>query len=67
LFVCVLVRVSIANSYTGKHFIGIGLQFRGSVRYSHGGKCSSVQTDMLLEKELQAVYLNPQAAGKELV
>ena len=39
------------NSYKGKHFIGAGLQFQGSVHYHRGGKHSSVQADMVLEKE----------------
>ena len=25
------------NSYKGKHLTGVGLQFRGSVHYHHGG------------------------------
>jgi hypothetical protein len=45
----VLVQVSIAvkiphdhdNSYTGKHLIDAGLQFRGLVHYPHGRKHGS--------------------------
>ena len=64
--VIVLVRISIAvkrhqdhgNSYKGQHSIGPGLQFRGLVHYLHG----SVKADMVLEKELRVLRLDPRAA-----
>jgi hypothetical protein len=42
-----------ATFIKGKHFIGAGLQFRGLVRYHHGGKHGRIQADMALEKELR--------------
>ena len=56
-FRIVLIRVSIAvkrhhdhgNSYKGKHFIGAGLQFRGSVYYHHGRKLGGMQADSARE------------------
>lgn len=39
-----------SNSYKGKHVIGAGLQFGGSVHYGHGGK-HGVCGQACLEKE----------------
>jgi hypothetical protein len=38
----------------------------GSVHYHHGRKHGSVQADMMLEKELRVLYLDPQTAGRKL-
>jgi hypothetical protein len=35
---------------------------RGSVHYHHGGKHCIMQADMVLEKALTVLYLDPQAA-----
>ena len=35
---------------------------RGSVHYHHGGKHGIMQADMVLEKALTVLYLDPQAA-----
>ena len=51
------------NSYKGKHLIGAGLQFRGSVHCHHGGKHGSMQADVVLEKELEVTYPDPKTAG----
>jgi len=51
------------KSYEGKHLIGAGLQFRGSVHYP-GEKHGSVQGSMVWEKELRALHLDPQASGE---
>jgi hypothetical protein len=40
---------------------GVGLQFRSLVRYHHGGKHGGMQADMILEKELRILYLDPKA------
>ena len=40
----------------------LAYSFRGLVHYHHGGKHGSVQADMMLEKELRVLYLDPQAA-----
>jgi hypothetical protein len=53
-----------SNSHKGKHLIGAGLQFRGSVHYHHGEKHGSMQADVL-EKELRVLYQDLQAAGRE--
>jgi hypothetical protein len=42
--------------------LGLPYTFRGSVHYHHGGKHGSMQLDMVLEKELRVLYLDPQAA-----
>ena len=44
------------NSYKGKHLTGVGLQFRGFVRYCHGEKHGDTQADRLLEKELRVLH-----------
>ena len=54
------------NSYKGKHLTGAALQFRGSVHYHHDGKYGSMQADMVLEKELRVVHLDPKAARRKL-
>ena len=43
-------------------FIGSGLRFRGLVHYHHGRKHGSMQADMVLEKELRVLHLDPKAA-----
>ena len=61
---CVVIRVSIAvkrhhnqgNSYKGQHLIGAGLQ------YHHGGKHGIVQANVVLEKELRVLHLDPKTA-----
>jgi hypothetical protein len=71
----VLIRVTIAvkrhcshrNSYKGRYLIGAGLQFRGLVHYHHGRKHGSLQSDMVLEKELRVLHLDLQAAERERV
>ena len=55
------------NSYKGKHLIGAGLQFRGSVHYHHGRKHGSIQADMVLEKELRVMHLHVHAAEGDCV
>jgi hypothetical protein len=66
----VLVRVPVAvkrhhgqgNSYKGQHLIRSGLEVQRfsplSSRWEHG----SVQADMVLEKELRVLTLDPTAA-----
>jgi hypothetical protein len=51
------------TSYNGKHLIEVGLHFRGLVYYCHGRKHGSLQADMVLEKELRVLHLDPQATG----
>jgi hypothetical protein len=43
------------NFYKGKHCIEAGLQFH------HGRKHHSMKTDMVLEKELRVLHLDPKA------
>ena len=45
--------------------LGLAYSFRGSVHYHHGRKHGSMQADMVLEKELRVLHLDPQAAGRE--
>lgn len=53
------------NSYKGNHLTGAGLLFRGFVHYYHGGKCSSMQADMVQEKKLRVPCLELQATGRD--
>jgi len=50
-FVAVKRHHDHGNCYKGKHLIEAGLRFRGIVHY-HDEKHGSLQTDMVLEKEL---------------
>jgi hypothetical protein len=71
VFIVVLVRLSIAvkrrhdqgNSYKGQHLIG-AYSFRGSVHYHHSRKHGSLQADMLLEKKLRVLHLEPNAGRR---
>ena len=47
-----------SSFHKGKHLVGAGFQFRGLGQSHHG----SMQTDTVLEKELRALHLDPQAA-----
>ena len=40
--------------------------FRGLVHYHYAEKHDIMQTDMLVEKELRVLHLDPQATGREL-
>jgi len=42
--------------------MGLAYSFRGSVHYRHYGRQGSIQADMVLEKELRVLHLDPQAA-----
>jgi hypothetical protein len=44
--------------------LGLAYRFRGSVPYHHGGKDGSIQTDMVLEKELRVLHLDWKAARR---
>jgi hypothetical protein len=52
-----------SNLYKGKHLTGDGL---GLNHCHHGGKHGEVQEDIGLEKELRVLYLDPQAARRDL-
>ena len=43
--------------------LGLAYSFRGSVYYHHGGKCGSMQADIVLE-ELRVLYLDLKAARR---
>lgn len=51
-----------ANSYKGKYAIEAALKFRDLV-HRHGGR----QADVVLEKNLRVLHLNPQPAGRDSV
>ena len=53
------------NSYKGKYLIGADLRFRGLVHYHHGGKHSSMQAHMVLEKELRVLHLDLYTVGRD--
>ena len=44
--------------------MGLASRFRGSVHYHHGGKHDSMQTDIVLEKELRVLHLDLKAAER---
>jgi hypothetical protein len=49
--------------------LGLAYKFRGSVHYhqgNQGGKHGSIQADMVLEKELRVLHLDPTAAKRSL-
>lgn len=45
--------------------MGLAYRFRGPVHFHHGGEHGSVQTNVVLEKKLRVLYLDPQAAEAE--
>ena len=45
--------------------MGAGLQFRGLVHYHDGGKYGIGQADMVPEKELRVLHLDPQTAARD--
>ena len=45
------------NSYKGKHLVVVALQFRSLV-HCHDGKQGSMQTDVVLERELSVLHLD---------
>jgi hypothetical protein len=47
--------------------LGLAYSLRGSVHYHHSGKNSSVQADILLEKELRVLHLDLKAAEGDCV
>jgi hypothetical protein len=40
----------------------LAYNFRGSVHYHHGRKHGTMKADMVLQKELRVLHLDPQAA-----
>lgn len=53
------------NFYKEKHFTGACLQFRGLVHYHQDRQHGSLKVYMVLEKELSALHLDPQASRRE--
>ena len=45
----------------------LAYRFRDLVYYHHGGKHGSMQADMVLEKELRVLHLDPQATEGDSV
>jgi hypothetical protein len=54
------------NSYKGKHSVGAGLQFQRFIHYHHGRKHGSIQADIVLEKELRVLHLDPKAVRRKV-
>jgi hypothetical protein len=46
--------------------LGLAYKFRGSVHYPHGRKHGSIRADMVLEKELRVLHLDPKASIRRL-
>jgi hypothetical protein len=42
--------------------LGLAYRVRGLAYYLHGGKHNNVQADMVLEKKLRVLHLDPQVA-----
>jgi len=51
--------------YKGKH-LGLAYCFKGLVHY-HDRKCGNMQADMVVEKELRVLHLDPQAGERDCV
>jgi hypothetical protein len=47
--------------------LGLAYDFRGLVHYHHGRKHGSVQANMVLEKELRFLHVDPQASEGDCV
>jgi hypothetical protein len=47
--------------------LGLNHRFRGSVYYHHGEKHGSIQVDMVLEKELRVLHLDPKVSKVDCV
>jgi hypothetical protein len=62
LKLCATTTRSTASLTKANIPMGLAYRFRGSVHYHHGGKHGSIQADVVLEKELRALHLDPQAA-----
>jgi hypothetical protein len=45
--------------------LGLAYSFRGLVHYHHGRIHGGMQADMVLERELKVLYLEPQAARRD--
>jgi hypothetical protein len=45
--------------------MGLAYKFRALVHHHDGGKCGSMQADMVLEKKLRVLHLDTQAAGRK--
>jgi hypothetical protein len=39
--------------------LGLAYSFRGSVHYHHGGKHGSMQADIVLQRQLRILHLDP--------
>ena len=50
--------MTMATLIKENHFIGAGLQSRGSVHYHHGRRHGGMQADMVLEKKLRVLHLD---------
>ena len=50
----------------GKHFIGVGLQFRGLVLYFHGRKHGSMMADIMQEKKMRVLHMDRQEVNVTL-
>lgn len=50
------MTMTILIPYKGQHLVGSAFRFRGSAHYNQGKKHGSVQTGMMLEKELRILH-----------
>jgi hypothetical protein len=50
------------NTFKGKHLIGTSLQVQRFSHYNHDKKHGEMQANMVLEKGLRVLHLDPQAA-----
>jgi len=48
-----------------KRIKGLAYSFRDLVHYHHGGEHASIPADMVLEKELRVLHLDPKAVERD--
>ena len=47
-------------------YLGLACSFRGSVHFDHDRRHGTIQADMVLEKELRILHLDPKAGRRTI-
>ena len=53
------ISIVVKRHHKGNHLIELSHSFKGLVHYHHGGKHGGTQADLMLEKELRVLHLDP--------